>query len=110
MKNGSPYPLGATVTPAGVNFSVFSYHSTRAELLLFDTEDATQPSSVVDLVPGTSRTSHYWHVYLPGIKAGQLYGYRMSGPYAPDLGHRFDPEKNTSRSLRQGDFYQELST
>jgi glycogen operon protein len=76
-----------------VNFSVFSYHAARAELLLFDTEDATQPSHIVDLIPATSRTSHYWHVHLPGIKAGQLYGYRISGPYAPELGHRFDPEK-----------------
>ncbi len=93
MKTGSPYPIGASVTATGVNFSVFSYHATRAELLLFDTEDATQPSRVIELVPGTNRTSHYWHVHLPGIKAGQLYGYRMSGPYAPELGHRFDPEK-----------------
>jgi isoamylase len=93
MKNGSPYPIGASVTTTGVNFSVFSYHATRAELLLFDMEDATQPSRVIDLVPGTSRTSHYWHVHVPGIQAGQLYGYRMSGPYDPGLGHRFDPEK-----------------
>jgi isoamylase len=93
MKTGSPYPLGASVTATGVNFSVFSFHATRAELLLFDTEDATQPSRIIDLVPETSRTSHYWHVHLQGIKAGQLYGYRMSGPYAPEWGHRFDPEK-----------------
>ena len=93
MKNGSPYPIGASVTGTGVNFSVFSYHATRAELLLYDTEDATEPSRIIDLVPGTSRTSHYWHVHLPGIRAGQLYGYRISGPYAPELGHRFDPEK-----------------
>jgi isoamylase len=93
MKTGSPYPLGASVTPTGVNFSVFSYHATRAELLLFDTEEATQPSRVIDLVPETSCTSNYWHVHLTGVKAGQLYGYKMSGPYAPDLGHRFDPEK-----------------
>jgi isoamylase len=93
MKTGSPYPIGATVTATGVNFSVFSYHATRAELLLFDREDAAQPSRIIDLIPGTNRTSHYWHVHLPGIEAGQLYGYRMSGPYAPDLGHRFDPEK-----------------
>jgi len=93
MKMGSPYPLGASVTATGVNFSVFSYHATRAELLLFDTEDAAQPSRIIDLVPGRNRTSHYWHTHLQGIKAGQLYGYRMSGPYAPDLGHRFDPEK-----------------
>ena len=93
MKTGSPYPLGASVTATGVNFSVFSYHATRVELLLFDTEDATQPSRIIDLNPGTSRTSHYWHIHLPGIKAAQLYGYRISGPYAPALGHRFDPEK-----------------
>src|SRR3984957_7836059 len=93
MKTGSPYPLGASVTETGVNFSVFSYHATRAELLLFDTEDATQPSRIIDLVPGTSSTSHYWHIHLSGIKAGQLYGYRMRGPFAPALGHRFDPEK-----------------
>jgi len=93
MKTGSAYPLGASLTPTGVNFSVFSYHATHAELLLFDTEDAAQPSRIIDLVPGTNRTSHYWHVHVPGIKAGQLYGYRMSGPYAPEVGHRFNPEK-----------------
>ena len=93
MKNGSPYPIGASVTGTGVNFSVFSYHATGAELLLFDTEDAIQPSRIISLTPGTGRTSHYWHVHLPGIRPGQLYGYRISGPYAPELGHRFDPEK-----------------
>jgi isoamylase len=112
MKTGSPYPLGASITATGVNFSIFSYFATRAELLLFDTEDAAEPSLVVDLVPVTNRTSHYWHVHLPGIKAGQFYGYRISGPYAPNLGHRFDPEKVlldpyaraiSSRSYRRGD-------
>jgi isoamylase len=93
MKTGSPYPLGASVTATGVNFSVFSFHATRAELLLFDTEDATEPSHIIDLAPGLSRTDQYWHVHLPGIKAGQLYGYRISGPFAPALGHRFDPDK-----------------
>jgi isoamylase len=93
MNTGSPYPLGASVTATGVNFSVFSFHATRAELLLFDTEDAIQPSRTVDLAAGSSLASHYWNVHLPGIKAGQLYGYRISGPYAPALGHRFDPEK-----------------
>jgi isoamylase len=93
MKNGSPYPIGASVTSTGVNFSVFSYHATGAELLLFDTEDAIQPSHIISLTPGTGRTSHYWHVHLAGIGPGQLYGYRISGTYAPELGHRFDPEK-----------------
>jgi len=93
MKNGSPYPIGASITDTGVNFSVFSYHATAVELLLFDSEDATQPGRIIGLTPGTDRTSHYWHVHLAGIRPGQLYGYRMSGPYAPELGHRFDPEK-----------------
>ena len=93
MKNGSPHPIGASITATGVNFSVFSNYATAAELVLFDSEDAIQPSQIINLVPGTNRTSHYWHVHLPGIKPGQLYGYRMSGPYAPELGHRFDPEK-----------------
>jgi isoamylase len=93
MKNGSPHPIGASITATGVNFSVFSNYATGAELLLFDTEDAIQPSRIINLFPGTNRTSHYWHVHLTGINPGQLYGYRMSGPYAPELGHRFDPEK-----------------
>lgn len=93
MKTGTPYPLGATVTATGVNFSVFSYNATRAKLLLFETEDSAEASHVIDLLPGTNRTSPYWHIHLPGIKAGQLYGYRMTGPYAPELGHRFDPQK-----------------
>ena len=93
MKNGSPHPLGASITATGVNFSVFSYHATRAELLLFESEDASEPSSIIELSSGENRTSHYWHVHLPGIRAGQLYGYRISGTYAPELGHRFDPQK-----------------
>src|ERR1700734_262463 len=93
MKNGSPHPIGASITATGVNFSVFSNYATGAELLLCDPEDAIQPSRIINLFPGTNRTSHYWHVHLTGINPGQLYGYRMSGPYAPELGHRFDPEK-----------------
>jgi NAD(P)-dependent dehydrogenase (short-subunit alcohol dehydrogenase family) len=86
MKTGSPYPLGASVTATGVNFSVFSFHATRAELLLFDTEDATQPSRIIDLVPETSRTSHYWHVHLPGINKGGLNAITLSlaNEYAKD--------------------------
>jgi glycogen operon protein len=76
-----------------VNFSVFSYYATHAQLLLFGSEDAVSPDRIIDLDPETNRTSHYWHVHVPGLEAGQLYGYRMSGPYAPDQGHRFDPEK-----------------
>src|SRR3984885_1688524 len=108
MKAGSPHPIGASVTATGVNFSVFSYYATHAELLLYDTEEATQPSRIIDLIPGTNRTSHYWHVHLPGIKAGQLYGYRISGPYAPDLGQRFDPEKMLldpyAKAISSGDY------
>src|ERR1700734_2067933 len=93
MKKGSPHPIGASITATGVNFSVFSNYATGAELLLFVTEDAIQPARIINLFPGTNPTSHYLHVHLTGINPGQLYGYRMSGPYAPELGHRFDPEK-----------------
>ncbi len=93
MKIGSPYPLGATVTATGVNFSVFSYHSSMAQLLLFDSEDAVAPSRVIDLDPHINRTSHYWHTHVPGIRPGQVYGYRISGPFSPNQGYRFNPEK-----------------
>src|ERR1700752_3828168 len=90
---GSSAPLGATVTPAGVNFSVFSKDATLIELLLFDDERALRPSRVIPLEPGRHRTYHYWHVLVPGLGPGQVYAYRASGPSAPDRGRRFDRAK-----------------
>ena len=90
---GQSSPLGASVTSAGVNFSVFSRSAAAVELLLFDREDNSQPARVVPIDPVTNRTYHYWHVFVPGLKPGQLYGYRVQGPSDPAQGMRFDPTK-----------------
>ncbi len=89
---GQSYPLGATVVADGVNFSVFSKNATGMELLLFD--EVTDPNArVITLDPVKNRTFHYWHVSVPGLKPGQLYGYRALGPFEPQRGLRFDPNK-----------------
>ena len=90
---GKSFPLGATLVSGGANFSVFSKHSTGAQLLLFDDVDPSKPSRVIDLDPRTNRTYHYWHVFVPGVTAGQIYAYRVAGPFDPERGLRFDPEK-----------------
>ena len=90
---GSSFPLGATLTSHGANFSVFAKHSGAAQLLLFDAADDPEPSRVIDLNPHENRTYHYWHVFVPGVAAGQIYGYRVSGPFDPANGLRFDPQK-----------------
>jgi isoamylase len=90
---GSSSPLGATFSDDGVNFSLFSRHASRVELLLFDDVEDARPARVIAIDPAANRTYHYWHALVPGVKAGQLYGYRVSGPSAPAQGLRFDPEK-----------------
>ena len=92
-QNGKSFPLGATLVPGGTNFSVFAKYSTSAQLLLFDDVDAPNPSQVIDLDPRANRTYHYWHVFVPGVTAGQIYGYRVAGPFDPARGLRFDPDK-----------------
>jgi isoamylase len=87
---GQPYPLGATWTGLGVNFAIFSAHATRVELCLFDSPDADAPSTCVTL---PEHTDMVWHGYLPDVRPGQLYGYRVHGPYDPRAGHRFNPNK-----------------
>jgi glycogen operon protein len=87
---GQPYPLGATWTGLGVNFAIFSAHATRVELCLFDSPDATAPSACVPL---PEHTDMVWHGYLPDARPGQLYGYRVHGPYEPGGGHRFNAHK-----------------
>ena len=89
---GTSSPLGATLCRGGANFSVFSRHATRIELLLFDRVDDAKAAGVIWL-DSTHRTYHYWHVFVPGVKAGQLYGYRVHGPSDPANGMRFDPAK-----------------
>ena len=90
---GESFPLGATPYPEGVNFSVFSRSATGVELLLFDREDDARPGRVIRIDPLTNRTYHYWHVFVPDVGAGQIYGYRVEGPHDPGKGMRFDPAK-----------------
>ena len=90
---GRSSPLGATVSREGANFSVYSKHATGIELLLFDRADDACPSSVIRIDPATNRTYHYWHVFVHGVKAGQIYGYRVSGTFDPASGMRFDHRK-----------------
>ncbi|MBL8023848.1 MAG: glycogen debranching protein GlgX [Elusimicrobia bacterium] len=90
IKPGQPYPLGANWDGRGVNFSLFSENATKVELCLFDSVDAKVES---ERIPLTARTDMAWHIYLPDLRPGQLYGYRVHGPYDPTQGHRFNPAK-----------------
>ncbi|MCW5892943.1 MAG: glycogen debranching protein GlgX [bacterium] len=87
---GVPYPLGATWTGEGVNFALFSEHATGVELCLFDAPDDPRESARITL---TERDQFVWHAYLPDARPGQLYGWRVHGPYDPAAGHRFNPAK-----------------
>lgn len=87
---GRPYPLGATWDGRGVNFALYSENATKVELCLFDSPEHTK-ESVRITVP--EHTDMVWHVYLPEARPGQLYGYRVYGPYEPENGHRFNPNK-----------------
>ena len=87
---GEPYPLGATCERAGVNFSIFSEYATAATLCLFGGVGGNEE---IARLPLAERTEHIWHAYVPGVRAGQRYGYRISGPYDPPAGHRFNAAK-----------------
>ena len=87
---GKPGPLGAHWDGDGVNFAIYSANAAAVELCLFDDPAA---ATETDRLPLPERTDFVWHGYLPGIRPGQLYGYRVHGPYAPRLGHRFNPTK-----------------
>jgi glycogen operon protein len=87
---GRPAPLGAIFDGSGVNFALFSDHATQVEVCLFDTAEAPRESRRF-LLP--ERTDQVWHGYVPGLQPGQVYGYRVHGPYDPANGHRFNPRK-----------------
>ena len=87
---GHPYPLGATWDGSGVNFALFSENATGVELCLFDSENRNHETKRIRM---TEQTDQVWHVYLPEARPGQLYGYRVDGPYSPAEGHRFNPAK-----------------
>jgi isoamylase len=90
---GRSSPLGATVCHGGVNFSLYSRSASGVELLFFDREDDGRPARVIRIDPALNRTYHYWHIFVPGVQPGQIYGYRAQGPYDPANGMRFDPAK-----------------
>src|SRR3954469_25569050 len=90
---GRSFPLGATLVAGGVNFTLFSRGASGVELLLFDREDDARPSRTVIIDSAESRTYYYWHVFVPGITAGQTYGFRVHGPADPARGFRFDSSK-----------------
>lgn len=84
---GNPYPLGATYDGIGVNFALFAEHASAVDLCLFDPDGSEKRIKI------TERTHNSWHVYLPGIKPGQAYGYRVHGHFDPNEGYRFNPNK-----------------
>ena len=106
---GRPYPLGATVTGDGVNFSLFSAHATSVQLLLFDRYDQALPTHAISLNPSRNKTYYYWHAFVRGVGDGQIYGYRLDGPYQPEEGLRFVASKVLldpyARTVAYGDNY-----
>src|SRR5579862_5316526 len=86
-------PLGATVVSGGVNFSIYSRSASGVELVFFDQEEDIRPTRVITIDGTTHRTGQYWHTFVPSAEPGQLYGYRMQGPFDPASGMRFDPAK-----------------
>src|SRR6202789_570874 len=86
---GRPYPLGATWDGEGVNFALYSEHAEKVELCLFDNSGKRE----IQRIPLAEQTDMVWHSYLPEVRPGQLYGYRVFGPYAPEEGHRFNHHK-----------------
>jgi isoamylase len=93
IRDGTSAPLGASVCPGGVNFSVFSKDASAIDLLLFADERAIEPADTITLDPDVNRSYHYWHVFVAGLLPGQVYGYRAHGLFHPQQGRRFDREK-----------------
>ncbi|MEN0053948.1 MAG: glycogen debranching protein GlgX [Mucilaginibacter sp.] len=87
---GKPFPLGATWDGEGVNFTLYSENATGVEICLFNTAKDEVESSRIEITECSDLT---WHIYIPGLKPGQLYGFRVHGPYEPENGHRFNANK-----------------
>jgi isoamylase len=89
LQEGKPFPLGATWDGLGVNFALFSAHASKVELCIFDNDGITE----IERIELPEYTDEIWHGYLPTARPGTVYGYRVHGPYEPDAGHRFNPNK-----------------
>ena len=90
VRVGAPLPLGTYALGEGVNFALFSRHASRVRLELFDNSEDATAARVIDMDPECNRTGDVWHVWVKGINPGQLYAYRVDGPYQPKDGHRFN--------------------
>src|SRR5579863_7349112 len=94
VQTGNPLPIGGAHQQGdGVNFVLFSRHATGVRLEFYQNPGDSSPNRTIDLDPVRHRTGDVWHVWVRGIAAGQLYGYRVSGPYLPEMGHRFNSHK-----------------
>jgi isoamylase len=93
IRSGVPLPLGARTRGSGVNFAIFSRHATGVRLDFFDHPGDSVPARTILLDSTRNKTGDIWHLWLEGIHPGQLYGFRLAGPYAPHEGHRFNPDK-----------------
>jgi peroxiredoxin len=94
IQSGTPLPIGGPHQQGdGVCFVLFSRHATRVRLEFYQHPDDSSPTRIIDLDPMRHRTGDIWHVWVRGIAVGQLYGYRIEGPYQPEEGHRFNPHK-----------------
>jgi len=93
IRAGGPSPLGAREMGGGVNFALFSRHASRVRLELFDHAEDSSPARAIDLDPARHRTGDIWHVWIAGVKSGQLYAYRVDGPYDPGNGYRFNVKR-----------------
>src|SRR6202161_4672543 len=87
---GSPFPLGSMWDGEGVNFALYAENATGVDLCLFN---STEDKEEAEPIPIREASHHVWHVYIPGVRPGQLYGYRVYGPYEPHNGHRFNANK-----------------
>ncbi len=87
---GKPFPFGATLVEGGVNFAVFSRNATKVILEFYSSQEACAPYAQVEFDPENNRTGDVWHAFVPGIRAGSLYLYRVDGPFDPYSGHRFN--------------------
>jgi glycogen operon protein len=93
VHKGLSFPIGPSIHHESFNFCLFSKNAEWVELLFFDSVEDMEPSHVFRLDPNFNKTYHYWHIGIHGLKSGQLYGYRIQGPYQPEKGHRFDASK-----------------
>jgi glycogen operon protein len=93
VQAGNSFPLGATLQADGVNFCLYAKGAIAVELLLFASPDSPQPYKTIWLDPEKNKTFQYWHIFVEGLDSGQVYAYRVDGPYAPEKGLRFNRNK-----------------